>query len=148
MDVTFVFCDPAHPDAQVLINRLSLVLSKLTGDSGASSFNSFDVREAGSVFRVGYNGSNPIACGAIRRLSGNVAELKRMYAEHGTGALLLNDLQNHAVEMGYGKLWLSTRTDNEKAVGFYLRNGFKKIDNYGKYMGRSNSVCFEKNIWL
>ena len=50
------------------------------------------------------------------------------------------------VSMGYKTLRLETRIVNAKAISFYERNGYRKIPNYGKYAGRANSICFEKNL--
>jgi ribosomal protein S18 acetylase RimI-like enzyme len=41
---------------------------------------------------------------------------------------------------------LETRKVNKKAVAFYLAKGYKVIENFGKYRGREEAVCFEKRI--
>lgn len=41
---------------------------------------------------------------------------------------------------------LSTRVANTHSVRCYERHGYAQIENYGKYSGRSNSICFEKHL--
>lgn len=86
-------------------------------------------------------------CGAIREVSFESAELKRMYAVFkgkGIGKEILCYLENKAREFGYKKIILETRKCNTNDVNFYLHNSYKFISNYGKYVGREEAVCFEK----
>jgi ribosomal protein S18 acetylase RimI-like enzyme len=48
--------------------------------------------------------------------------------------------------MGYSELWLETRLINHKAVRFYEKNGYVRIENYGPYIGRKEAVCFSKAL--
>ncbi len=141
-----VACDPEHPDARRIILRLSETLMEITGDTGGSSFDFDDVRHPRSVFVIGYDDCTPIACGALRPISDEIVELKRMYAERGTGSLVLQNLEERAIRMGYVKVWLSTRIANERAVRFYRTHGYQQIENFGKYAGRDISVCFGKPL--
>lgn len=142
----FIDCDPEHPDAKMVLSRLSKTLLKVIGDSGQSSFEADDVRKSRSVFVVGYDESYPIACGSLRPISEQIVELKRMYAENGTGSFILRALEDRAIDFGYTRVWLSTRIANSRAVLFYQKQGYSQIENYGKYVGRDNSVCFEKEL--
>jgi ribosomal protein S18 acetylase RimI-like enzyme len=142
--------DPDSPDARVLIAQLGAALARITGDSGASSFDPNDVRGARAVFIVarGADGT-PVGCGALRPIGDDVAELKRMYAGPGSGAgvHILAELERRAVELGYRELWLETRRVNGRAVAFYQKHGYRSIANYGKYAGRDNAVCMGKPLY-
>lgn len=137
-------CDPDHPDAKSVLSRLSETLLGVIDDTGQSSFDADDVRQTRSAFVVGYDSDIPIACGALRPVSEEIVELKRMYAESGTGSLILRALEDRATDLGYAKIWLSTRIANHRAVNFYKKHKYKQVENYGKYVGRDNSICFEK----
>ena len=41
---------------------------------------------------------------------------------------------------------LETRNVNEAAVRLYPRNGYRVVDNQGKYAGNDKAVCFEKRL--
>jgi GNAT superfamily N-acetyltransferase len=77
-----------------------------------------------------------------------VAELKRMYARPGSGGglALLTALEAQALGFGYREVWLSTRRVNVNALAFYARNGYVPVENYGRYVGRPESVCLGKRL--
>jgi GNAT superfamily N-acetyltransferase len=142
--------DPETLDASKLIDLLSDTLSSITGDSGRSSFDPNDVRGPRSLFVVARNAAGqPVGCGALRPLDKHVAEIKRMFAVPGTrgvGSALLEMLEREAVRLGYAETWLETRLVNHRAVGFYESRGYKRIPNFGKYIGRDDAVCFAKKL--
>lgn len=141
---------PFSSDAISLMDELSGCLRAITGDSGKNSFDANDVCKERSIFVIARDQSGKaIGCGAFRPMDETTAEIKRMYAKEkskGIGNRILSYLEDQAHDMGYKTLRLETRIANTKAVSFYERNGYRKIANYGKYAGRENSICFEKNL--
>lgn len=142
--------DPSTFDATVLIDELSAALAAITGDSGRSSFDADDVRAVRARFAVARNASGQaVGCGAFRPLTGDVAEVKRMYARPGnpgTGRAMLAFLEAEAGALGYRSIWLETRALNERAVRFYLALGYSPIPNYGKYSGNVEAICMAKQL--
>jgi len=70
-----------------------------------------------------------------------------MYSRPGTtgvGTAILSFLETEARHLGYRALRLETRLVNQRAVIFYERKGYQRIQNYGKYAGNPKAVCFEK----
>ncbi|MGC2776074.1 MAG: hypothetical protein WA418_10630 [Bradyrhizobium sp.] len=43
-------------------------------------------------------------------------------------------------------IWLETRLVNAWAVAFYEQHGYRRIPNFGKYVGTRGAVCFEKRL--
>ena len=147
--MTVVDADPGTPDALALLAELSAALAALTGDSGNASFDAADVRGPRACFMLAYANGAAVGCGALRPLSLDVAELKRMYARPGSagvGRALLAHLEARASELGYSELWLETRKVNARAVRFYERHGYRRIDNYGRYVGVDAAICFGKAL--
>ena len=142
--------DPAAAEAQPVLAALSGRLVEITGSSGQASFDADDVRGERAVFLLAYDAiERPCGCGALRSLSGDIAEIKRMYAAPGTqglGARLLAVLEQQALAFGYRAIWLETRRINTRAVDFYLKHGYRVIENYGRYLGRAEAVCFAKEL--
>jgi len=131
------------------LQELSNELYKITGDSGETSFNKKDAEGEKSIFVVAISENEPIGCGAIRKINDFTAEVKRMYVRKtglGIGTSILSYLENRAKEFGYSAIICETRKVNNSAVVFYLKNGFKVIENYGRYVGREEAMCFEKKI--
>jgi GNAT superfamily N-acetyltransferase len=142
--------DPGAADAVALMAELSTVLAAITGDSDNASFDANDVRGPAACFAVARDAAGrALGCGALRPLQPGVAEIKRMYARHGTtgvGSAVLGFLEGQAAALGYQALWLETRLVNRRAVDFYQRHGYRRIANYGKYIGNPLAVCFEKQL--
>ena len=137
---------PLSIDAALLLDELSVKLAGITGNDGRSSFDFSDIEHPRSLFVVARNRNNePVGCGALRPLSENVGEIKRMFAkQRGAGTEILKYLENRALELDYQELWLETRRCNGYAVNFYLRNGFRPVPNYDKYMTRPEAICLGK----
>lgn len=150
MALSITAIDPDRAEARVLLDELSAALQAITGDSGRSSFAADDVRGPRSRFVIARDGDGvPLGCGALRPLADGVAELKRMYARpgsRGVGAAVLAHLEVAARELGYGALWLETRAVNARAVSFYERQGYRRIENFGRYVGNAAAVCLGKEL--
>ncbi|MFL4454037.1 GNAT family N-acetyltransferase [Serratia marcescens] len=135
-------------DALTLMAELSVQLAEITGDSGTSSFDPASIEADGGCFMLVRNAADEaVACGALRRLTSGVAELKRMYVRepgNGIGRKLLHALEQQARWLGYRQLWLETRSVNLRAIKFYLAQGYRIRENYGRYRGNPQAVCFEK----
>ena len=149
--ITVEKSDPFSPDSCSLIEKLSAELAAITGDSGKSNFTIDSMDGDRSLWVLARNEKgDATGCGAIRPLTENIAELKRMFSDRsapGVGKTLLNFLETSAKNMGYTEIWLETRHVNHKAVNFYKNNGYVLIENYGPYIGRDEAVCFSKVLW-
>lgn len=136
-------------DAKMLITELNQVLTVITGDDGTVNFHKEDVMGERSVFMIAYIDDIPYGCGALRPITEDTAEVKRIYArenQHGIGHQILRTLETKAMEFGYHKLLLETRVQNLHAIEFYQRNGYSHCEAFGKYVGKENAYCFEKNF--
>lgn len=139
------------PQAVALMAQLSARLADITGDDGRRHF-SIEPAAPGTAFVLALDGGVAVGCGALRPLAAGgpgVAEIKRMYASRpgqGIGTALLAALEQRARALGYTAVWLETRAVNQRAVGFYLRHGYRVREAYGPYVGRPEAVCFEKAL--
>ena len=143
---------PLSPDAAGLISDLT---AELVGqyDHAQDGAGDFRPEEADprSVFLVGRLGSEPVACGAIRPLEADVAEVKRMFVKpeyrgRGYSKQLLLALEDAARNLGYVALRLETGDRQHAAIGLYERTGFQRIEPFGIYVASQQSVCFEKQL--
>lgn len=142
-------CSPTAEEVRVLLSALSDELLQITGNDGRASFSEDDVQVDRSVFLVARADGRAVGCGGLRPVLDDVCEIKRMYAKYrgqGIGAAILQALESYAQKYDYKEIWLETRKVNKDAVRFYLRQGYQVRGNYGKYVGRSDAVCFEKKV--
>ena len=137
-------------EAAQLLDELSNSLLQITGNDGRANFHHDDVRKERAAFAVARSlDGKPLGCGALRTLTEQTAEIKRVYARPnscGTGAQLLAFLEQTARTFGYNSVRLQTRCVNERAVQFYLRNGYAPIANYGIYQNREDGISFHKGL--
>ncbi|TCD27660.1 N-acetyltransferase [Pedobacter psychrodurus] len=147
-DLTLIRTDSDHADFRQLVALLDNDLAVRDGDDHAfyAQFNKVDaIKEV----IVAYQQGLPVACGAIKPFSATEAEVKRMFVhpEHrnqGIAALVLNELENWATEMGFAACVLETGKKQPEAIALYQKVGYHITPNYGQYIGVDNSICMTK----
>lgn len=110
-----------------------------------------DIVDPDFIFVVASLGGEPVACGALRRLGSDVAEVKRMFVkgmfrEKGLSRQLLHFLESTARNHKYRVLKLETGTNQPEAFGLYESAGYKQIPCFGEYVGNPFSICLEKRL--
>ena len=105
----------------------------------------------GSAFVLARQQKHPVGCGAIRRLRGNVAEVRRIFVQPearglGIGARILAELEIVARVLGYTRMRLATGLRQPAAIRLYEKAGYQRIALYGRYRGNPFIVCFQKSL--
>ena len=98
---------------------------------------------------VAYENSIALGCGAIKEFDSTSLEIKRMYVSEesrgkGIPSKVLSELEKWAKELSFHKCILETGKKQHEAIGLYQKKGYTIVPNYGQYVGKENSVCFEK----
>lgn len=146
--IDLVRTNSSNKDFIELVKLLDIELAIRDGDDHSfyHQFNAIsDLKHAVVLFKD----SIAIGCGAIKKLTQDAVEVKRMYVveqERGKGVagIILSELEKLAHELGYEKCRLETGKKQPEAIALYRKNGYKKIINYDQYFGVENSLCFEK----
>jgi putative acetyltransferase len=139
--------------ASLLIAELNAELLQTYPEPGATHFR-LDPDEVGpgrGAFLVAYENDRPVACGAVRRIDQDAAELKRMYVvpsfrRRGISRLLLEALEVEARRLGATRLVLETGIRQHAALALYALAGFKSIPPYGEYNDSPLSACLGKAL--
>ena len=150
MKVKTIKTNAKNQDFINLIHQLDAYL-KITDGNEHAFYNQFNSTEALKCIVLLYADGIPAGCGAIKEFDAFSAEIKRMFVcseRRGLGLAenIIKKLETSARELGYKKCILETGKRQVEAVNFYLKNSYKVIPNYGQYIGKKNSVCFEKYI--
>ena len=139
--------------SRALILALNRELSARYPEEGATHFrlDPDEVAEGRGAFLIAYSGGDPVGCGAIRRIDGATAELKRMYVQasargRGTGRLLLEALEAEGRRLGVTRIVLETGDRQAEALALYAAAGFARIPPFGEYVGSPLSVCMAKQL--
>lgn len=107
--------------------------------------------ERGGIFLLGFVEGAAIACGALRQISHEVYEVKRMYVRpeyrgRGLSRLTFNRLEGIARDKGSRKLLIETGNKQPEALALYRSVGFTEIDRFGEYIENEYSICFAKCV--
>jgi len=145
--------DIVSPAARSLIEELNAELSRTYPEEGATHFrlDPQEVAQGRGAFLVASRDGEPVGCGAVRRLEGRTAEVKRMYVRpqergRGVGRALLAALEDEARAMGLSRLVLETGVRQKEAIALYQRCQFSVIAPFGEYVGSPLSVCMAKEL--
>ena len=103
----------------------------------------------GGEFLVGLLDGKIVAMGALRRITEQKAEVKRMrvhpaYQRKGFGQLILSALESRARELGYIALALDTAVIQTAAQQLYLKNGYRETGR--TVLSGFDAILFEKEL--
>ena len=103
----------------------------------------------GGEFLVGELEGRLVAMGALRHVTGQVAELKRVgvhpaFRRRGFGRILVEQLEQRARELGYRKLRLDISVKQNAAQDLFLAEGYREVGR--GQLGGLEVVYFEKPL--
>ena len=158
---------PTHPEDLLAVRFAAVApththavsLARQATDEGARMYPDLDLSYAPSLERlladrrgrvlVAYARDEPVACGAVRLLDPDTAEIKRMFVTpnargRGVGRRLLAALEGAATDLGCERMRLDTGERQLAALGLYRSAGYAEIDAYNVQPGASH--WFEKPL--
>jgi putative acetyltransferase len=149
-DLTIALIEVRSADAVLLIARLDEEINHRYGELPVE-LKTANVLDPRNTFLVAYVQGRPVACGAYRPVGDSTVEVKRMYVEpdfrgRGIARRILAELEGRAVRFGFTVARLETGVQMPEAIRLYESAGYRRIDNYGTYVGNPHSVCFEKSL--
>ena len=103
----------------------------------------------GGEFLVGEIEGKIVAIGALKKLSEDRAEIKRMrvdpdFQRRGFGQIILDELEVRAKELGFKSLQLDTALIQKAARKLYEKNGYKE---FGRgIINGSKCIFYEKKL--
>lgn len=100
-----------------------------------------------------YKDKIPVACGAFKEYNSGIIELKRIFVirdnrRQGLSKLIISELEELGRNSGYKYALLETGIKQIEAINLYKNAGYAVIENYGSYIGNTNSVCMKKDLLL
>ncbi len=102
----------------------------------------------GGAFLVLLEGGETVAGGALRQVTSQTCEVKRMWTapdqrRRGHASVVLDALEAEARELGYSTLRLETGWAQPEACSLYRRRGYRQIPSYGPY---ERATVFEHRL--
>lgn len=132
---------PGRPDVGAGAELVSAFVAEIETLYGAGfvacspSATPRDFDRPNGAFLLGFVGGRPLACGGVKRLEADVAEIKRMYVAHpvrgrGVARQLLRALEDTAGGLGYRCARLDTGPGQPHARALYASAGYQEIPAY------------------
>ncbi|VGO22207.1 GNAT family N-acetyltransferase [Pontiella sulfatireligans] len=105
--------------------------------------------ETGGVFLVGLLNGGIVAMGALERKGQGQAEVRRMRVHpdqqrNNFGQLILEQLEESALQLGLRNLYLETTTLQETAQRFYMKNNYRETER--KIIAPFEVIHYEKTL--
>ncbi|MDX6182139.1 GNAT family N-acetyltransferase [Flavobacterium sp. Fl-77] len=98
-----------------------------------------------------YVDDKAVGCGCFKKYDPTSAELKRIFVSPearglGVAQLIVRQLEMKAKQQGFETLVLETLYKQIEAISLYQKMGFEIVENFGPYVGLTNSICMSKSI--
>jgi GNAT superfamily N-acetyltransferase len=102
------------------------------------------------VLLLAYDGDKAIACAGVRKIDGQIGELKRMFVDpayrgHQLGQRILQLSIHESRSLGYRYLRLDTVPEMQAAIKLYHAAGFYPIEAY-RFNPRPGALFMEKEL--
>jgi len=141
-------CNSENRDFRNLVILLDEDLNSRYGNLQAQ-YEKFNRIESIDTVVVAYLDEIPVGCGCFKKFDTSSVEIKRMFVKEGNrgkgiAKMILTELENWAVENGNKTSFLETGIKQYEAISFYTNFGYKLIENFGQYIGNTNSICMTK----
>jgi putative acetyltransferase len=149
--VTISVESPLQDDVRALIRDLNAALLELTPAEFCSHMTAEEMSGPDTTVFVAREEGRAIACGALRRHSAELAEVKRMFTlpnrrGRGIGGRILADIEALARREGMSRLVLETGDRHPAAWRVYERCGFRRCGPVLDYPDTGYSVFYEKSL--
>jgi putative acetyltransferase len=150
-EVEIIPHDPASSAAQKMLDALWDEIETRYRFSAPNGITPELFNDPLSGFWVAEAGNEPAGSIGLIPLSTDTAELEGMYVapdHRGTGVAqkLVETFEAHARANGFKSICLRAGEPQPEALRFYEKMGFRRIANYGQWVGDPDAWCLGKEI--
>ena len=151
MPVTLAIESPLQDDVRTLIAELNTVLLELSPPEACYHLTVEQMAEPTVTVWIARDGDTVIGCGALKRHSDTVGEVKRMFTRpdwqgQGIGRRILGEIQSVAEREGLETLVLETGDQHPAAWAVYEKAGFSRCGPVLDYPASPFSVFYQKQL--
>ncbi len=142
---------PDSAEALALIEALDTHLAGLYAPENRHGLPVAALLNRSVTFLVARFDGIAVGCGAVKFVSADYAEVKRMYVPpqwrgRGVAQALLRHLERLSQQNGFRILRLETGIHQPEAVRLYEGMGFSRCEPFGEYAEDGVSLCYEKHL--
>ena len=151
MPVTLAIESPLQDDVRTLIAELNTVLLELSPPEACYHLTVEQMAEPTVTVWIARDGDAVVGCGALKRHSDAVGEVKRMFTRpkwqgQGVGRRILGEIEAAAGRDGLQTLVLETGDQHPAAWALYEKAGFARCGPVLDYPDSPYSVFYQKQL--
>lgn len=151
MTVTIAAESPLQDDVRTLVAELNTVLHALSPPEACYHLTVEQMAEPTVTVWIARDGDTVVGCGALKRHSGTVGEVKRMFTRpdwqgQGIGWRILGEILAAAEWEGLATLVLETGDQHPAAWAIYEKAGFSRCGPVLDYPASPYSVFYQKQL--
>lgn len=148
---TIAIESPDQPQVRALLEASDAYMASLYPAESNHMLDVSALQKSNVQFIVARSSGAAVGCGAVVRSSENWSEIKRMFVSPAArgqklGWLLLQRLEELAVDSGATALRLETGIRQPQALALYRAAGFVEIEPFGSYLPDPLSLFMEKPL--
>ena len=138
-------------ESRQLVAELWAEINELYGNAESTAFESPRATASDVAFVVAREDDAAVGCGALRRRSAEIAEVKRVFVRRafrgqGIARAIMAALEQLARAAGFNEIWLETGLRQPAAIRLYESLGYTRIADFGDYKDDPLSVCLGKRL--
>jgi putative acetyltransferase len=138
-------------ESEQLMQEFWREIDELYGNAAPTHWQLTGMKDPRAAFVIVRREGDVLGCAALRPLTDNTVELKRMYVRpearrHGIARQLVAHMEALARELGFSELWLETGLRQPAAVALYEHLGYTRRAAFGDHKDDPLNVCFEKRL--
>ena len=151
MPVTLAIESPLQDDVRTLIAELNTVLLELSPPEACYHLTVEEMAEPTVTVWIARDGDAVVGCGALKRHSDAVGEVKRMFTRpewqgQGVGRRILGEIEAAAGREGLQTLVLETGDQHPAAWALYEKAGFARCGPVLDYPDSPYSIFYQKQL--
>ncbi|MDB5525683.1 MAG: acetyltransferase domain protein [Rhizobium sp.] len=151
MAITLATENPLQDEVRELVAELDAHLLTLTPPEFSFHLTVEQMAEPGTKVWIARNGGRAVACGALKRHTTRIGEVKRMYTRpewqgQGIGRRMLGEIVSAAMLDGLEELVLETGDRHPAAWAIYEKAGFTRCGPVLDYPDSAHSVFYHKQL--
>jgi len=151
MTLEFTRSQPDAPESRELMMEFWREIDKLYANEAPTAWELTGMDQAGAAFFIVRREAETIGCAALRPLTKNAVELKRMYVRPaarrtGVARQMVQWMEEFARAAGFSELWLETGLRQPAAMALYESLGYTRRAAFGDHKGDPLNACYEKRL--
>ena len=152
MKIDYEWTDGSNEDFHKFYLKTEEFYSSIVGGlKNRTAFVPYNISESIPYVLIASVSDKAVGCAGLKAYSDSEVEIKRVWVDpefrgNHISTAMMDALEKKALELGFNRAILQTRSQMEEAVHLYTKRGYVLIDNYPPYDKLEGAICFAKEL--